>query len=442
MSAAGQSISFLNAGREPVPLEAAASTGLDGMYVLEHGQGAALVAHGTTGQMRVALFDSRGAAYPTYEYTAPAGTQEIMLHLDGNDTGVMVCDGPEGSKPHYWWVVNYDRHRCQLLGLSLAAEQDCDRAAIILDGNAASIRAYSINGRPIAISRELQLSYSTLAYNSESASYEPAEANQTLAAIDGTIHAPAPLCATTFSLRGDRFLRAWGEEQSTETDTVEPWAVEAHTEADMTERDADNEQNVGDEGSLGGSAPVEVTFKAATTDAAIFTEWQLASDPEFQTIVDRYRETEFTYEFTEMGTSYVRFVCDNAAGTCPWEGPAYEVSVSDSDLQCPNAFSPLNQDGVNDEWKVSYRSIVSFDCHIFNRWGQEMAHLTSPSQGWDGRKGGKLVPAGVYFYAIKATGSDGKRYDLAGNINIIGQGAALPGSGTGDGDTPSPTPAE
>lgn len=441
IGAAGQNISFLNAGRAPVAVEAAASTGLDGVYVLEHGQGADLTVRGTSGQLRVALFDSRGAAYTTYDRTAPAGATELTLRLDGSDTGVMVCDGPEGTKPRYWWLINYDHHRCELRGLSMAPEQECGRAVIELDGSAADITAYGINGRPFTISRELELTYNTLTFNAEAARYEPTPATLTLTGTAGTLRTDPPLCATAFTLRGDRFLRAWGQEALAESPIAEPWAVEAHTTAEAAEREADNEQNAGGDTGLGGSAPVEVTFTAEVTDAAIFTEWQMARDADFEVIADRYREREFTYTFTEMGTHYVRFVCDNAAGTCPWESAPYEVSISDSALLCPNAFSPLNSDGVNDEWKVSYRSIVSFDCHIYNRWGRELARLTDPSQGWDGRAGGKLVPPGVYFYAIKATGSDGKKYDLAGHINIVGQSAPLPGTGGGDAD-PEPQPAE
>ena len=48
-----------------------------------------------------------------------------------------------------------------------------------------------------------------------------------------------------------------------------------------------------------------------------------------------------------------------------------------------------------------------------------MVSLTSPSQGWDGKYKGKLVPAGAYFYVIKAIGADGKKYELSGDINII-----------------------
>jgi len=93
-------------------------------------------------------------------------------------------------------------------------------------------------------------------------------------------------------------------------------------------------------------------------------------------------------------------------------------------------FSPGATEGVNDEWKVSYKSIISFECHIFNRWGIKVAEFNDPSQGWDGRHGGKVVPAGVYYYVIKARGADGKNYDLKGDINIINYSGTLNGTTT------------
>ena len=117
--------------------------------------------------------------------------------------------------------------------------------------------------------------------------------------------------------------------------------------------------------------------------------------------------------------TYVRFVCANASGECEYYGPTYEISIGASSLKCPNAFSPGNADGVNDEWKVSYSSIVDFECHIFNRHGQKMTSFSDPAQGWDGKYKGKLVPAGVYYYVITARGADGKKYNLSGDINIV-----------------------
>jgi gliding motility-associated-like protein len=74
---------------------------------------------------------------------------------------------------------------------------------------------------------------------------------------------------------------------------------------------------------------------------------------------------------------------------------------------------------VNDEFRVAYKSLVSFQAWIFNRWGVELFHWTDPAKGWDGKKGGQYVPPGVYFYVIEARGSDGRQYKEKGSINII-----------------------
>ncbi|MDE7392879.1 MAG: gliding motility-associated C-terminal domain-containing protein, partial [Muribaculaceae bacterium] len=97
----------------------------------------------------------------------------------------------------------------------------------------------------------------------------------------------------------------------------------------------------------------------------------------------------------------------------------FEVNIGASKLLCPNAFSPGDQNGVNDIWKVSYSSLTSFECDIFNRWGVHIIKLTDPSQGWDGRYRGKLVESGVYYYVIRARGTDGVDYKLSGDINVI-----------------------
>ena len=49
-----------------------------------------------------------------------------------------------------------------------------------------------------------------------------------------------------------------------------------------------------------------------------------------------------------------------------------------------------------------------------------MTSFKDPSMGWDGKYKGKYVPAGVYYYVINAVGSDGRKYKLSGDINIIG----------------------
>ena len=64
---------------------------------------------------------------------------------------------------------------------------------------------------------------------------------------------------------------------------------------------------------------------------------------------------------------------------------------------------------------------------------KKIISFSDPAQGWDGKKGGKLVPSGVYYYVIKAVGSDGKKYNLSGDINIINSKQSV-GTGTSSGE--------
>lgn len=56
------------------------------------------------------------------------------------------------------------------------------------------------------------------------------------------------------------------------------------------------------------------------------------------------------------------------------------MSIGESLLDCPNAFSPDASPGYNDEWKVSYKSIVEFKCWIFDRYGNKMIEFDDPSK--------------------------------------------------------------
>jgi len=85
----------------------------------------------------------------------------------------------------------------------------------------------------------------------------------------------------------------------------------------------------------------------------------------------------------------------------------------------PNVFSPGNHDGVNDVWKVTYKSLAVFHCWIFNRWGNLVYEYTDPDGGWDGTYHGKLVDTGVYYFVITAEGTDGVKYKKRGDITIL-----------------------
>jgi gliding motility-associated-like protein len=85
-------------------------------------------------------------------------------------------------------------------------------------------------------------------------------------------------------------------------------------------------------------------------------------------------------------------------------------------------FTPEGSPGVNDEFRVTYKSILRFQARIFNRWGTQLYQWTDPSKGWDGRYRGSYVPAGPYYYVIDYTGTDGKSRRKTGDINVVRSG--------------------
>ncbi len=393
------------------------NTGLDNIYVAYSTGGLTMVynAQSASSAVKWYRFSSLGGAYAEEVVPTRSGSR-VTLSADQGDMGYII---EEGSERHCYWLIDYSKHLLVMRSLAIAPEQGCDAAVLAFDGDAEGLPYYTITGRRMLLSRDMELRYRNAIFSTETFSFTEFDDSETYASVGQILSQPGVYITTQFELCGDAFLRRWGEEMCVESPTYMPYGVAAYTRATQTEREVDNEQGDDNVDGLGGSAPCEITFEAAVSEATAFTEWQISRSPDFATVDNTYSELSFTYTFTDQGTTYVRFVANNADGTCEYIGDTYEVFIGESKLLIPNAFSPDASPGVNDEWKVSYKSLVSYECHIFNRWGTQMFSSTDPAEGWDGKYRGKYVPAGVYFYVIKARGADGIDYDKSGDINII-----------------------
>jgi gliding motility-associated-like protein len=133
----------------------------------------------------------------------------------------------------------------------------------------------------------------------------------------------------------------------------------------------------------------------------------------------RYEEdTEYT--FMESGTTIVTLIVKlNDQGDQLGPYPI-KVTVFESKLTFPNAFSP-NGDDWNQTFKPKEcQSIVDFHAYIFNRWGQKLYEWTDPNaDGWDGTYNGKDVKEGTYFILVKARGADGREYNIRKDVNLL-----------------------
>ena len=130
---------------------------------------------------------------------------------------------------------------------------------------------------------------------------------------------------------------------------------------------------------MSGQAPLVGRFKANPSNVEGYTatyEWRFTKEGETNPYLTRYEEeTEYTFNMAGSHSIvvYATFTKGDDViqyGQEYWDetGPM-RVTISESKLEMPNAFSP-NGDGINDIYKAKdgYQSIVEFHAYIFNRW--------------------------------------------------------------------------
>lgn len=181
---------------------------------------------------------------------------------------------------------------------------------------------------------------------------------------------------------------------------------------------------------MSGNAPLLGRFRANPQNVGSYSatyQWRFTLNGESEPYLTRYEEdTEYT--FTKAGTHnivvYATFINGNdtiAYTQEYWDevGPM-SVTISESKLEMPNAFSP-NGDGINDIYKAKdgCQSIIEFHAYIFNRWGQKLYEWDDPAGGWDGKYNGKDVKQGVYFVLVKAKGADGRTFNIRRDVNLL-----------------------
>jgi len=179
------------------------------------------------------------------------------------------------------------------------------------------------------------------------------------------------------------------------------------------------------------SAPLKGIFRANPENVGDYTayyEWRFydPSAPDEPWLLRYEEDTE--YEFTTTGTTYIECYAifthneDTVEYTSEYwsENEPLKVTIPESNLKMPNAFSP-NGDGINDIYKAKegWSSLVEFKATIFNRWGKKLYQWTDPNDGWDGTYNGKPVKQGVYFVDVRATGSDGVKYHFRRDVNLL-----------------------
>lgn len=436
ITASAQSLTFSGNSLRVLEETPDKSTGLEKIYVLYSTQGVTASYTSSTGnKINWLQYGNLGGGRAEEVASTQDSNTSILSYLQG-DMGYIIEDG---DRRYCFWIVNYIAHSLKLQSASPSSDKECGVTIIDVTGTGDPIRYFTINGQQKTLNQEITVEYTTQEWSDKlnPSNFQDVNTVNKFESLQSEYRLyPPNYCASTFKITGDKFLRAWDMEESVETPTVIPVSVDAHTFANQLSASDSNDSSEtsgasnpigsGDNESLGGSAPCKIEFLAFVTDGVIHHEWQLTRDPSFEEIDYRFTTQDLDYTFLEEGIHYLRYIGSNSDGSCEYISDTYEVSIGESQLLVPNAFSP-NDDGVNDVWKVAYRSLLSFQCSIFDRQGHQICHFTSPDQGWDGKIGGKTVDSGVFFYVIEATGTDGKKYKKSGDINIV-KYVGLPGT--------------
>lgn len=322
----------------------------------------------------------------------------------------------------YVWVTDYSQYLVDFYSLSAVEGEDkCSYLKLLADMSTPQIRYNFPNGAPESVQRKYTLTYKTQQWNEGLPGFETKDETRSLTGIVREILINAPLQDTKFVLKDDLAVY-FGIDKKIESAEYGAVAVVSESTYVKKERNNDNEENLSPaEGDLGGSAPVDITFTAyANNPVASFYVWKIykTADGPSNPIV-RYPDEVLRYVFEASGEYKAQLEVTDKTSTCTDTSQVYTITVYDSFIDVPNVFTPATSPGVNDEFKVAYKSIAKFSCKILNRWGNMLYKWEDPALGWDGKVNGKYVPPGVYFYVIEATGSDGRKITRRGDINIL-----------------------
>ena len=369
-------------------------------------------------------YTSSSSAHRWYRYKNKALENEPVLStlqgstsVIGNLTegyGYFVMEGDSYSTANFVWLIDYSQYPVDVQNLHIltgtSAPSPCVSFRFGGMNQTESFYYRTPEGTQTLLERRFEISYQTLEWIETSKRFINVlkiDTADNARLLDRTF--TAPLCDTKIEVSGDLFARHFGVEQMAYSEIFNASALEVHFEKQILSAN----QEEGDEF----QSPVEIRFTAyANNPVADYYEWKIIRDRD--TLYTRLGpEMEFIFE--QAGEYTVTAVVYNQSRTCMSDLYTYTFFVTETQIFVPNAFSPDGSSGGNNEFRITYKSVLHFKAWIFNRWGQELFQWTDPSKGWDGKYRGEYVPAGAYYYVIDYTGTDGKARKITGDINVV-----------------------
>lgn len=372
-------------------------------------------------------YTSESTSHQWYRYKTKAAEREKITSSQQGTTSIVsnltegygyaVISGDNYAYADYIWLIDYSKYPVDIQNLHVNQEIDpC--IGFQLDGTdlTPKLTYRTPAGVETLVPRKYEVSYWTLVWNESNKQFSDILTIDTLDQPIRKSIKSLPLRDTDIELSGDLIARHFGVEKSFKIDFFEASKIEVYSDTMIMSQGVTNLSAA--EAEL--LAPAEVHFAAyANTPVASLFIWQIFNDKDPEKPIVRFTEPEIDYVFNQIGDYTIRLEVSDRSGRCVDTEQVYKVSITETVMRVPNAFTPVGSPGINDVFKVAHKSIIKFNGWIFNRWGSELFHWTDPAQGWDGKYRGRNVPAGPYFYVIEYTGTDGKKKKKSGDVNVI-----------------------
>lgn len=326
----------------------------------------------------------------------------------------------EGKPLYYIYTIDYTEYAIEWHSLEVITDEatQCEQVKLHADCVVPDIQYTDKNNTTHILPRTFSLEWTDASWNGTE--WVDSSAHSTLT-LPSDIVIDAPKRNTTFSLTGDNWITEMGATPDSIQTDYTAIRIECHPKATVIEREYKNEKDRSSESEIEGSGPlnVEITSNANPLDITYY-EWFVTS-AENPNNYQRYNDENLNYTFEKTGEYNIRLVA--TSGSCTFSD-SINIKVLESYIEAPNVFTP-NGDGMNDEWRVAYKSIERYSCIVQNRWGRTVYRSDNPGKGWDGTIGGRPASVGTYYYVIIAYGTDKdlrgkqKKYKLSGDINLL-----------------------
>ena len=302
-----------------------AGSGLNMIYVVYDTDGVGMNYRSTSGEQPVWYsFGTAGSdnaeEIPGISWDDSTATLNQVIP----NTGYKIVDGNE---TYYYWVVNYADYYLKLNDMYLNNESPCDLLTISVDGQGDMIPYCAVNGNRHVLDRDIKLTYYTLEWDDTPEWQDPGWQEKRIierfASLDQGLEILPPLCSTSFEISGDRFLEYWDIYEAIASYDFSFQAVDCRSTVDAPNYDV----LIDTSGELSGMAPLQILFNGYPTDAVAHRAWEIATDPDFENVVQQFDQDELDYTFNDTGTYYVRYRVANEAGTCEAYSETYVITV-------------------------------------------------------------------------------------------------------------------